>query len=622
MIGIQLEGDTEFLDTLSDTSIELTLNNPLLGDAENISPGSYSMPFKLPAADVSPSNEAKLNHPAVLENNAAFQIQKASLFYDGVPFKKGNLKVNATDAKNLDTYFTFGLNAIDPNFKTARLRDIMDENVVIDASVIVKIIYVKKTVNSGWSITINGKNYSGTDASAIASAINNDRPNFSPDSASRMAPYADLHLTGATPGGLAAPYIGIKLRQQTSVVSGFDDGDPNDPLAVSVDASETANYQFESFDMTAYYNAFKTFLSGYLTGAFPSDKYRFPVMFNANLYDGVDSVTKSSEVINAVSSTGLLVNDWVALKNHNSLQPVVLLKYALDKIAAHFNFSWDGDFYSDAELPNMLIDSSVTLDLPQDFIGSSKFVFWRRDFNINELVPDITVVELLKGLASRYNLAVYFNEITQKVRLCYKENIAKASVYDEITPLSSPVTNIEDQRVTGYTLICKKETTDLLSTVDEALSVGVPQETIEITCGRLQTSNYHFTDGLLTGPRTSRKNNVQGFGLRVFHFLGMYNNGAFSYQRADINGGDFYEPLADFIFNIGIYSKRYLYWLSFKKNWRRVTLNVDWPVRMLMKFDWGLKRRFDRSNFLVDSIKITMTNKSVQASEVTMYTMK
>lgn len=624
VIGIQLDGDTEFLDTQEDTSIEVTLNNPLLGDADVLSPGSYTLPFNLPSGILSPKNAAKLKHPEVLENNAAFALQGASLFIHGVPFKKGNIKSSATDDKNiLSSNFLFGLSQINPNIKTARLRDLLNEEVVISDVQRVKKIYLKKFVDADWSVTINGKNYSGPNINAFVGHINDDWAAATAviDGHRHYSVFAELRASGpSSPGGLAAPYVILysQIPGLTIVDPPTLNPDPLAEVSASVDESVTSDYAFESFDMTDYYNDFQTFIADYLSGDFPSDKYRFPVLFNASLYEGDQPCVKTSEVINGVSSAGLIINDWLALKNHNTLQPVVLLKYALSKIATAFGFEWEGDFWEDAELPNFFIDSSATLDKPMDYIGNSKYVFWRRSFNINEFVPDISVIEFLKGIASRYNLAVYPNETTLKVRMKYRENTAISNAYDDITEFASPVKGVEEKRVTGYNLLCNKEESDLLS-VNESVTVGIAQETIPITCGRLFQTGQFFTDGLITGPRVSRKNNEQRFGLRVFHFLGMKDNGVFTYQAADINGTDFNENLSG---SNGLYARYFKYWLNFKKDWRLITLTLSWPLRKLLRFDYEMKQRFDRSNYIVSTIKLKVTNKSVQASEVQLYTMK
>src|ERR1700754_3060187 len=132
MIGILLDDDTEFLDTAPDTVIDMVLENPFLGDDDDkLSPGSYTLPFNLPAGKSSPKNSAKLKHPDVLENNAGYQVQGARLFFKNIPFKSGTLKARSVSGNVVESNFSFGLNSLNPDLKTARIRDLVNNNIVI-----------------------------------------------------------------------------------------------------------------------------------------------------------------------------------------------------------------------------------------------------------------------------------------------------------------------------------------------------------------------------------------------------------------------------------------------------------------------------------------------------------
>lgn len=677
-IGIQLDGDTEFLDLPNDASIELSINNPLLGDASVLSPGAFSLPFNMPAGKDSPKNAQKLKHPEVVENNESYQLQKASLFLKGLKFKTGTLKSSSID-KTVSANFLFGLSQVDQRIKTARLRDVMDETIIIDNADIVKRIYFKKYVNADWNVTINGKNYVHSNINALVNHINDDHYTGVMGTGSFM-PFAILHASGAnSPGGITPPYVELLLQRAVTV-----NPDPNAELSIMVDNSnegvtpplwtnsvtyqtdgtgagamcthpdtmgnirqfitkvddninqepptdpnvtensfwiiKTSDYVFEGFDMTGYYNGFRNFLADYLVGLFPSNKFRFPVCFNATPYSADGNVAKESEIVNGVAAGGLIINDWIHIKNYNSLQPFALLKYVFDKIATTFNFEWEGDFYNDPEFAGILLDNSNMLDLPMDYIGSQKYVFWKRSFNMNDLVPDVTVVDFLKAIASRFNLGVYPSEISGKVVLKCRENVAKATAYNDITEFSSPLSGIEDQRVTGFKMVVEKDETDLLSQT-ETFNIGDPQDSIEISCGRLFQTKIS-NDGLMQGPRVSRKNGDPKFKVRVFHFTGMVHNGSYSYQGATINASTFSESLDDFFLSPGIYNRFFKYWLLFQKNRRVITLNVKWPLRLLLRFDYEMKIRFNRNNYLLSSMKIKITNRGIQNVEAKLITMK
>ena len=618
MIGIKLQGDTEYLDTNPDTEIEIHLENPLLGDAERLSPGSFSIPFTLPGGDASPRNAAKLKHPDVIANVEAYQVQKADLLVSDLPYKRGTLRAKSSMGKNtIETNFFFGLNSISEEFKTAKLRDVLNETITIDATSRLRIVYIKYTGAGTPNITVNGVNYTAATLLALAALINTDK-DLALDSGKYVPAATYVGAGPTTPSGFAAPYMELKLvRVDTVLGSPFytDSIDPLQELVATVPDDELGDYIYDSWDLDPYYDAFDSFLSGYLTGTYPTDKFRFPTLFNANLHDG--ELIKNSEIINGVNASGFIRNSQ-ADKAENSVQPFLRLKWVLEKIATTFGFTLEGDFYTN--VGERLLDNSVTLDVVQVYLYNRKFCWWRRSFNLNELVPDISVVEFLKRICGRYNVGMYYNEDTGKVRMQLREPIAKSYTYEDVDALATPIEGNEDLRTTGYTLRVPAEDTDALS-VPETLTVGTAQDTIEILCGRLHQTGGVISGGFTTGPRVSRKNNDK-FGLRIFHYLGIANNGVNDYPQADIHGSSDYEGLQDFVLLQGIHTTYHKYWLLFEMNRLLIKLKIDWPLRTLIHFDWEQKRRFDGSNFLVKTFKVKISNRMMSVSDVELLTMK
>lgn len=605
MIGIKPEGQTSYLQTKSDTSIEITLENPLLGDVERLSPGSFSIPFDLPAEDDSPDNSAILKNPDVLENNEAYQLVKATLFYDDVPFKKGNLKTKKLASGKSSNYFTFGLNTISEDFKTAKLRDVMNEVMVVATTSMVKEVTITWLDTGDYaaarSITVNGKEYSGADGTAwetIKDDINLD--GFAARDTGKVMAFASTSGFYDITLKLAHWIAPAGVNDAT-----FDVTDPLEELSVRFDDAKKYSWVANSF--SAYYAGFQTFLNGYITSTYATNKIRFPIVFNDDLFGG--EAVRETNVINAVDAGGVVKNDPLLGKNYNSIQPFVRLQYVLDKIATHFGFEWEGDAYTETEMQNRLIDNSQTLDVLQYFIGDNKFAFWKQSFNLADHVPDITVVDFIKRIAVRYNLAVSYNEQSGKVSMRFREPLVKAKVYDDITLLSSPINDIEDLRITGYQLTVALEEKDAYSTV-EVYKDAIPKEEIPIACGRIQRTASRVIDELvISGPLTKRKNGEK-FGLRLFNYAGIVSG-----KPAATIQGSYAEDITT------IRNNFHTYWLLFSANRRQVMLNVDWELRHLLEFDWALKRRFDRKDFWVKSIKFRLTQSKVSSSEVELMTL-
>jgi hypothetical protein len=160
-----------------------------------------------------------------------------------------------------------------------------------------------------------------------------------------------------------------------------------------------------------------------------------------------------------------------------------------------------------------------------------------------------------------------------------------------------------------------KDETDAFSQ-QETITEATPGETYEIKIGRLfQTLSTQLDGKNLTGPYKSQKHGAN-FKTRVFHYKGMNTAGPYSHAEAAINGESFNEELP------ALYGSSWRYWLHYQTNRLKVKLAVAFPFRLIAPFDFERKRRFDRSNYLVKSIKIRITNRGLKINDVELVTMK
>lgn len=622
MIGIKI-GD-EFLDTSKDTRVSLKLVNPLFND-DNLSPGSLSLPFTLPSGDDSPKNSTILGHPDIIENVEGFRKIDGSLFFDLLPMKNGKLIVREHVDNKAVINFNFGLSTISDEFKTKKVRDIIAQTITIDSASHPKKVYLKPgTISaSPYSINVNGRTYEAATLSALATAINDD--------VTEPRATASYLSSGTTPLGIAAPFIQIGAY-----------ANPNDPLSpLHVDyegdnGNSSTGYVWyaEGMDLTAYQTAFRTFMDSYNTDPYPSEAIRFPVIFNdsfsgqgsgatnlSSFYN--NTLIKGSNYVNARNSFGFITNgisssNPFTVRNMNSIQPFLRMKWVLDQIAEYFDFEWEGDWY-DTEAANMLIDHAAALDAPLDYIGKTKFVFWRRSFNLSELIEDVTVVNLLKALQSRYNLGIYVNEINGRLRVVKRESIAIETVDEDITAIVGKVNKSTDMRLSGVKFITPKDETDEYSLADE-YTIGDPEITVESNLGAISqqfTTTISGDSGSITGPY-KRQNFGDKFKLRVFHYVGLFNNGTFTYAKASKDGNGFLESWDG---ASGLYARRYKYWIYFAMRRRMVPVKVSFEYANLYQINWELKRRLDRKQFLIKSIDVELSNNGVSVSDVELYTM-
>lgn len=631
MIGIRVED--EFLDLPDGISFDVVLNNPLFKE-DNLSPGSGTYPFEVPGDEVSEKNARILANPDVLEQSGGTRKIDGELHIDGSDFKKGKVVVRDASGGNININFAFGLAQVSDEFKTKKLRELADQPLTIGSTAVAKKIFIKPGTAAAapYRIDVNGRNYEAATLAALATAITNDTK--------EPRATATLVNTGTTPLGLTAPFIEIAPTNNPN--------DPLSPLHVNnpVDNGNGGSFVWltDTFDPAAYNTDFVNYFNSPPTG---HSMLRWPLVFNRDMYGegqffqfnafggptgAIAGGTKDYPYVNAFTSTfglifnvpnlGVGVNIPFLVSNRNSLQPFVRLGWVLDQILTYFGLELEGD-WRDADVDNMLIDNAAPLDEPMNFLGTKKFVFWRRQFNVKDLLPDITVVEFFRALQSRYNLGIYLNEKNGKLRIVKLENIARSYLQEDITAQAGRINMRTDERLTGFTLRAKRAQDDALS-VEDTYVVGESEKVYEMALSglgdQIAFDNLIGIAGTVQGPAKAQKMS-DNFPFRIFYDLGLQSAGAFNYRAASINASGWAEKLDNELFKDGIYKTFWKYWLLFEANRRSVKLPVNFYLRQLRHFDWELKRVLDRKYFLVKSIRARVSNNGVEPSDVELYTM-
>jgi hypothetical protein len=639
MIGIGLENESEPLDVLNDTSIEITLENPILGDTNRLTPGSYSLPFGLPGGESSPKNSRQLSHPDVMENVQQLLPKQAILKFDDVPFKKGNIKIDSIEAGRIETYFLFGLGTLKDDIKTKRIRELVDETIVINDAPFTKSVLVIVNKNDEQvSVTVNGNSYQTTvDENDQPLTIHQQIVNASAQGGDVVMSVLDPSTPETVDG-----YYGMIITRGIKGGSSYTPStDPLIELAVSVSEGPreegTPNYWFYiGYNLDDYYADLNAGLLPHFNETAEDKRFVFPYHINFGMH-GLEDVHYSTNVnlfsgtsVQFVSETKKINSTLypgvpLTLRDNtrmHSLRPFLKTQYILDKILEFLEADIEGDFYSFCE--GMLLDNSFTLDVLQDFVPYvyrtqaktyNKLIFYRGSFNLSELVPDITVIDFLKAFAVRYNLAVYQNEHTGKLVMQFREPLAKSRNYQSIDLIAGRKGKATNNQLTGYRLLIKKEDADGSLSEEEAFEIGIPEHEIEIPLGRITNEATTQTSvgtrsGILVGRLAGAKLSIP----RIFWYRGLHVD---NYPYATINKGSGVNENITYIHNT-----YYKYWLLYYKNKRSLSLMVNWTLRELLKFDWTLKRRFDRSDFLVKSIKLRLTNRGLQVSETELITQR
>lgn len=591
---IELKIDGEFVDLAPNAKVNVRINNPFFTD-DDIIPGDYSLPFDLASPEMSGKNSAIFGNNDAPESTDSFKRKPAELFYDGVLFKKGEV-INREVGDRMQVNMRFGMATIAEGFKALKLRDLMDEPIVIDASSVTKKVHIKPGGRFNFTgdnpIKINGRDYDGTTLANLVAAINADitTPRAS----------ATLVSSGTTPGGLAAPYITI-----TSLASA---GDPHVDLSVQEkvpnrDTSDSWIWQVEA-EMSGYYAGFDSFFSSYKGAAPATNKFRIPAGYNDFYFrDGSGERILTNQLQSGSFLQNLPTDDSPNASfqflcfNRNNLQPLVMLRYVFEKAAAYLGIGFEGDWVGEALYNSLLIHNTAPLGFLKPFVGEKPFLFWKRDFNIKDLVPDITFVDLLKALQSRYNLKISYNENTNKISIKKRETIARSTKKIDVSPMAGVASFVEDDSLTGLRLEVDK--IDDKSFSLDYYNVGTPEKTWKVKCGEVGGGvRYTYNDSDDTK-----------FPLRLIRYGGLVT-GFNIYPVTNAPGTTNNENLST------LYENEWKRFVQQRIDRKVIEVPLYWGMAELSTLDMDVKYRYDRNDYFIAwlDVELTMTKINIKAT--------
>lgn len=615
MIGIKVNG--EFLDLIPGTQIGLKLRNPIFAEG-NIIRGSYSIPFKIPCEDASPKNDRILNQPREVSRQIRKRIYKdALLYFDNNQIKKGNLVVQNIQGGMASGKFQFGLSTVSEELKTVLVKDIIAEEIVLNATSYIKKVQIRANSTDPLKLTVNGKDYEALSPSTLADAINaNEEPPLA------KATYYDTGWEGGD-----GSYIEIEpLDNPTDLETPFEVSQPNgnDPR----DTNLTAKTNVES-----YMQAIADVINPYLSDTPPDDKIRFPVVFNEavsllnerrtekfrevllnNQTDDTDPILKiNTYPYTTVDST----NYTFYAGNYTSLAPFLKLKHVIESIISYFNISIEGDFLKTEDYKKALIYPATSLDSKQIYVGSKEFIFWKPKFNLSELVPqELKAIDLLKALQKRYSLAIYYDDDRRMLVINTREQILKDKAYTDLSGKISPIRSLEEIFLEGVKLKAEIEEEDKFATLDEH-STGTKDELVITTpisgiqsvkdfpevpqvniAPPIDSLRFVFEKGIVTETKT-----IAGRSSFTVVYYSATNN-------LDGHTNNFE----------GLYPAFWRQYIRFLMRRRRVKVEASLTLNDIININWERKYRIGEVNCLINEVDITLSTKGIHLAKLEMFT--
>jgi hypothetical protein len=652
---IQLKVGDEYLELPPDLTINLKLNNPLFNE-DNLSPGSYSLPFTLPVANKSQTNHRILNYTDVIETLNTFKKVDAQLLFKDIPLKRGQLVADTLTNQTINANLKFGLTTLDEGIKTKKLRDVIDDEVVVGTSPCAKTVYVKHFRidvfgDPMYRINVNGRDYEDEHLDDLVDQINADT--------TEPRVTATYYDAGTTPGGMAAPYIKIVPHATADPTNPYTPFSIKNP-EVNYTGGNNEGWNAEAYGLEDYWQDFDDWIADFQSETPSDQRFRFPTFFNDSALEpdsrrmylgrvttrpyyfptGTSWISPTSEKItnyvNAFNANGLIKNRilgrGLSVYNWNSLVPCLRLEWVLTKIAEYLDVTLKGDFID--IISNILIYNPNGIDLWMPFLGDKRYLFWKREFNCNELIPDVSVRDFLIALCSRYNVGCYYLEQTRELVFSKKEPIAKAYAYNDITDQAGRINPIKDETVDGLSFKTEIDETDAYAQADD-LTIGNGELEIKIKASALSkefthsavvnapengytSPPYGYVAAQMKGPVVNQPP-TENYKIRFFHYTGITDNGVFEYPSASINHPDWDETMDG---ENGIYKTFHEYWALYTAGRKVVNSPIQFTLAQLKNFNWELKQRLDRKDYLVKSIDLSISHAGITVENVELYTMR
>jgi len=629
MIAIKI-GD-EFLDLFPDTKITLDKNNPIYAE-DNIIPGDYTYPFDIPFAEASPKNTRLLDFVHVPENFNRTRQAEASLFYDNNFFRKGLLVLgiySRGDSK-LSVNLKFGLTTISDNLKEINLKTAISEQVVMASNPYTKRfrLFARTKVFSGpFTIEINGLECSGANNKAICDAINNNT----------SEPRAKATYFNTAPNSDSPDYFTVEPY------TGADNIDSALTIRIlNFLDREKWNFNLDDFE-TSYNNPVRAWLNANFYVPNPSDpRMRFPMLRNQGLYS--DKTLKYNfsinyPYVNAVYSqngagfngNGFSLNRPTSLdaaggfsmfqpQNITSIQPFVRVQWACEKVAEILGVGLEGDFLATDFYKTALFYHTSTLETAIRFVGDKDWLYTRRSFNINEFLPDIKFVDLLKEFQKRFNLAIFFNEQTNNIRIQRRDAIVTNDTYVDFTNLSSPIVTSEEIGYSGIRLEAEVDEKENASSPDY-LETGIVEQTIptKITSLSSQAS--------VAVPMPGSASLVRNYSLPIsdreisttIPLTFIFDSG-WRLTTGSVNVNYPAASIGSMRFS-GLLSlhDEWINYLNFLMRRKDVHYDLNLEFRHLLQIDPETKIMIDRVKYMYNTVQVVLTMRGIGISSCSLY---
>lgn len=613
MYALKVNG--EFIDLPDGFGPEFNRFNPLFQN-DGLIKDDYTLTIPAPYTD---KNARIFGNPSVIENATAFNPRfEAELWWANMPKLKGQVRIErATDSEIISLYFVSGLSEIAEDVRTKSLRDIMDETIVIhntDFDKRLKLTYNGTTTGSV-SLTVNGKKYDNNSVLELVNAINADVDQTATavyETEPSEIPQIDTEFVTIIPGS-------------TNELEPFDVG------FVQPDFDQNGNIVIEAIWFltfptwpTDYNNTYNDFLDNY-RGAGADRKLRF--LTYANIHEFNPGVGfKEYPIVNLYDSGGLAVNGFINTTppvgqafvpefiNQTSLAPQVTIAYILERIETFYNITINYPLIDDYPNANLVVLTPNTLDVPLTYFNRKKAIFFRRDFNINEFVPDVTVNDFLKAIQG-VGFQITWDSRERTVTYKNRNPIAASPNYVSTIGRHSRIVDVVNQQQTGITLEHVIDDKDIFIPING----NSDRQKFKIGAGEKRTFSRISIPSLgIVSPFPNNPNRFSGV------VISQAVDGNYKFVRLALQEGTSDELSTTFfspngyslhwkealsLDELGLFDLFWKDWIQMEDNTPSAKVTLYVPEKWVWQPPWERKILIDRNKYFIKSFSVVLREK-------------
>lgn len=611
------------LDLDPDTSISMEINNPVF--AGDIFPGSFSMPFTIPA---SATNGKILGFPELVHLAQKPKLRyEAELIVEGIPALSGELIFRGFSNDKYKVNFQSQISLLGQFFNNVSLRGLNHEVTKLlewseeggsPWSYLYGGKYIGVTINyldfpTPFSVTVNGETFEDDNENA-ALAYNSVLEQINASDTGVKVSYIDFNASTTIYIKFYTEFKGID--QQLEIDLGDD---PDNPVWTVV---ETWYENYQGF--------IEAGIQALNANVLPTSDFVFPTYYNKKFYDSQDG--KFTGIFNEYVDGAFVFKH---IDDSSSFVPMFSLAYIFRKIEETTGIKITGDFIADADMQKLIFWNNHSLDYFENTYAETPYHTYYDKIDPRNHIPDMSINEFFIELGKLFSLGFDFDNDAKTLELYFRRDIIKNQDFIDISSKTNPRYEFDYGQNEGYTLVYKWNSKDELFVKDPAemapLVIGEGKTKTELKMHTVFTRKSSITYSTVVGG----VQNIRSFGRKVpvveqpgtwagkapesdprllfFHgfqpdFVGDLYPYASS-DNLDYDGNVLGEYSLAWQGTTSLYEEFHRDWIDFLMIDQSITRESYWSIIDLLNYQFKSKYRVDQIRYMIPKISYNVSSR-------------